>query len=202
MVVAKFQHRLDECWKRSRASTIARFKEAPSSMRFCDSMNRSVASSKAYVVVVSRLGDVLVLSWTKIRRILSMMSGEMTDAPPLDKHSHSWSSTSPWPSAPQWIMTNANDTPRTDFARSKERWEYQVVDQRDRQEHVAINSEMPPWRSPPVWEWSWGRIICRDDAPTIPAMHHSKQVLTLPIELENEVPHPSCRRSGKGRKRD
>jgi hypothetical protein len=165
-------------------------------------MNRPAASSDAHVVMVSRLGDVLVLSWTKIRRILSIKLGKMTDPPPLNQHPRSWASTSPRPSAPHWITTNTNDTPRTEFARSKERREDQVVDRRDRQAHIAINSEMPPWRSPLVWEWSWGRIICQDDAPTIPAMHHSKQVLTLPIEQENEVPHPSCRRSGKGRKRD
>ena len=39
---------------------------------------------------------------------------------------------------------------------------------KDRLTHDANNSETLPWRTPPVWEWSWGRFIRPDAAPTTP----------------------------------
>jgi len=76
-----------------------------------------------------------------------------------------------------------------------------AVDLRDRQRHDAINSETPPWRTPPVWEWGWGRFIRPGAAPTTPMTHHDLKIQNLTTERRNGVPSPSCCRNSGRRER-
>jgi hypothetical protein len=88
-----------------------------------------------------------------------------------------------------------------DLARSKERREDQAADMKDRQEHVAINSETSLGRSPPVWNWSRGRFICSGVASTTPMIYHNGQALTQNTIQRDEVPFilpPKRQEEGEG----
>jgi hypothetical protein len=106
-------------------------------------MNMHVASSEAYVDVARRpmmspccLGPSFPASHRRSRR-------RTIYPPPPDQHLRSIRTTSPRPPSSLWITTNVLTTRReTDLIISKERWEDQSTNLKDRrQAHGAINSE-------------------------------------------------------------
>jgi hypothetical protein len=85
--------------------------------------------------------------------------GTTIDASPPDQDTRSRASTSPRSPASSWKTMNASDPSRN---RSRQIWRAarkQAAHMKNRQANGGINSEMPPWRSPLVWECSWGILI-------------------------------------------
>jgi hypothetical protein len=93
---------------------------------------------------------------------------------------------------PDWITASASTTPSKKL---------KVANPRNRQTHDAINSETPPWRAPPVWEWSWGRFIHPGAAPTTPTALHDLQNQILTTEWRDRIPPPCHHRSSRLRER-
>jgi hypothetical protein len=181
-VATKLQRRLDARWKRRWVSTIARSKEALLSTRFCGPMNRSAASSDTHVAVACRT-YVPVLSWTKIHHISSMNRGITTDPPPSDQHPRSRASTLPMPSG---AMNNDGFQRKhweTYLAGSKERWEDQVADLKDRQAHLPLTlRSRRESRRRCVWvEFRKIYLLGRCFHPTT---HHNRKSINLTIKEE------------------